>query len=94
MYKETTAPCLAFRNMQTTIASQQNTFYDSGWRLNLPWLYYVEDGQTVIKKADRVQGKAKFESTSALGLLVFKMGKYNLEGDFLGFENLNYQLQL
>ena len=27
MYKETTAPCLAFKNMQTSITSAQNSFF-------------------------------------------------------------------
>ena len=96
MYKETEAPCLAFKNMQTSITSQQNDFYDSGWRLNLPWLYYAATGDAVIEKANRVQGKIEFQSssTTVLSTLRFVMSKYSLEGDFLGYEDLTTQLQL
>lgn len=96
MYKETEAPCLAFRNMLTSITTQQNDYYGSGWRTNLPWIYYTENGQQVIEKNSRVQGKVQFQttSTSKLGFLRFVMGTYSLEGDFLGFKDLTTQLQL
>ena len=94
MYKENSAPCLALKNMQTSITTAQNSFYDSGWRAKIPWLYYAATGSSVIQQSNRVQGKAKFQDSSAISFLNFKMGKYNLEGNFLGFEDLTYQLQL
>eukprot|EP00343_Euplotes_focardii_P000821 CAMPEP_0205803036 /NCGR_PEP_ID=MMETSP0205-20121125/5557_1 /ASSEMBLY_ACC=CAM_ASM_000278 /TAXON_ID=36767 /ORGANISM="Euplotes focardii, Strain TN1" /LENGTH=196 /DNA_ID=CAMNT_0053070447 /DNA_START=710 /DNA_END=1297 /DNA_ORIENTATION=+ len=82
--------------MEESIVNQQNDFYDTGWKENLVWIYYQEDANQVIEKASRVQGKAQFQtsSTTKLGLLKFVLGMYNLEGDFLGFQNLSTQLQL
>jgi len=96
MYKENYSACLAFKNMGTTIAIQQNDFYDAGWRQDLPWIYYNQTGTEVIEKASRVQGKARFQTsaTDKLGILRFVLGMYSLEGDFLGFQDLGSQLQL
>lgn len=96
MYTESAAPCKAFINMQTSITTQQNSFYGEGWRTGLPWIYYVDDGSTVIKNNAKIEGKAEFQttSTSKLGTLYFRLGMYSLEGDFLGFQNLTTQLQL
>lgn len=96
MYRENYSACLAFKNMKTSITAQQDQFYDVGWRENLPWIYYSESGSEVIEKSSRVQGKARFQSSSSdiLGVLRFVLGMYNLEGDFLGFQDLGSQLQL
>lgn len=96
MYRENLAPCLAFKNMQTSIAIVENDFYEAGWRKNLPWLYYSENGKQVIQKENRIGGKAQMQTTdiTKLGTLRFILGTYSLEGDFLGFQNLTTQLQL
>ena len=40
MYNENEAPCSAFRFLLNNITTVQNDYYDSGWRQNIPWLYY------------------------------------------------------
>lgn len=97
MYEETEAPCLAFKNMMESITTQENDFYGSGWKQGLPWLYYVDNGQQVIERdSNVVEGKLSFDSsdTNTLTTLRFVMGKYSLDGYFLGYENLTTQLQL
>jgi hypothetical protein len=96
MYNEAEAPCAAYRTMLTSVTTEENTYYDSGWRENLPWLYYQSGAETVIEKDSRIQGRIEFQSSSSssLGLLRFVAAKYSLEGDFLGYEDLTTQLQL
>ncbi|CAI2379959.1 unnamed protein product [Moneuplotes crassus] len=97
MYRENYGACLAHRNMlEYTNLTTRDDFYDSDWKSQTPWLYYSETAPQIIEKANRVQGKARFQTSSEtrLGLLRFVLGTYNLEGDFLGFQDLGTQLQL
>lgn len=82
--------------MTTSILTSQNSYYDSGWRQGIPWLYYVSDAKSVIQKDSRMKGTIEFQTSSStkLGVLNFVAAKYSLEGDFLGFEDLTSQLQL
>jgi len=65
----------------------------------MPWLYYDEpNGLNIVKKAKRVQFRASFEyqnlQIGIVNRLSFVMAKYDLEGNFYGFEDLYDQLSI
>lgn len=59
----------------------------------MPWLYYEENGMQVIQKPNRVKFRASFSyqnlSIGVVSKLRFVLAKYDLEGNFHGFEDLN-----
>lgn len=80
--------------MSSTLA---NSFYnDNGWKLHFPWLYYLRNADEVLTQQKRVKFRVSFgyEDTKLgiLNKLTYKLAKFDLEGDFLGFETLSDQL--
>ena len=98
MYKESTPQCLALKNLVNTTTTVQNSFYDRGWKQNLPWLYYLTAGDQVIKQANRVKVKLTHSSSSSdstrYAYIPFKLAKYAFDGAFLGWEDLSNQIFL
>jgi meckelin len=88
MYKENEAACIPFRASGTA----ENTFYNTGWISNYPWIYYQGNAKDYLENGDRVKRKFKFQSTDSK--MRFVLGQYSLEGDFLGFRDLTTELQL
>jgi len=62
----------------------------------MPWLYYKTPADEVIFKENRVKFRASFDYENLdIGIvrqLRFKVAKYDLEGNFYGFEDLTNQL--
>ena len=69
------------------------------WKEGLPWLYYKEKPFDIVRKSNRVDltvsyyqpSQATNERTSTL---TFYLGRYDINGTFLGFEILRDQLNL
>lgn len=79
------------------MAVSQNTFYDSvGWKENLPWIYYDQSTDNVLYQSNRVKAKMTLSTSqvdsSRYAYLPFKLAKYSLDGEFLGWEDLTDQI--
>ena len=97
MYYEASPPCEALITLANGTTSQQNDFYtDQGWKTGLPWIYYQSTGTEVLNKKNRVKAKMTLSTSEANGAryayIPFKLAKYSLEGDFLGWEDLSNQI--
>lgn len=88
MYKENEAACIPFRASGTS----ENTFYNSGWISNYPWIYYQGNANDYLENGDKVKRTFKFQSSTSK--MRFVLGQYSLEGDFLGFKDLTTELQI
>ena len=64
----------------------------------MPWLYYEENGLVVINKPNRVKFRASFSyenlDIGIVSKLRFVLAKYDLMGNFYGFEELSDQLSI
>lgn len=98
MYREAAAPCAAIINLASSENNAQNDFYDSGWKQNLPWLYYANSGSQVILQTNRIKAKLTLEPDEAdstrYAYIPFKLAKYAFDGEFLGWEDLSTQIWL
>lgn len=76
-----------------------NPFYkDFGWKQGLPWLYYQRSAAEVLNDAKRVKLRVSFGyENPKIGIfnkLTYKLARFDLEGNFYGFETLTDQLLL
>jgi len=81
-----------------------NSFYpDDGYVQGMPWLYYLEGrapkkAVKVLKDSGRVKFHASFSYVNKdfgiLKSLQFKLARYDILGNFFGFEDLDHQLFL
>lgn len=98
MYNEGAAPCAALLDLSSQASGGlQNSFYnDDGWKGKIPWLYYQRSGKNVIYDKNRIQAKMTLSVNEADGAryayIPFKLAKYSLEGDFMGWEDLSNQI--
>jgi len=97
MYYEGAAPCSALLDLTAKGVGFQNNFYrDDGWKGKIPWLYYQRTGRDVIYNKNRVKVKMTLSTQQANGAryayIPFKLAKYSLKGDFLGWEDLSNQI--
>lgn len=97
MYYEASPPCEALINLANTTTAQQNEFYsDDGWKTGLPWIYYQNTATDVLNNRNRIQAKMTLSTKEAdsarYAYIPFKLAKYSLEGDFLGWEDLSNQI--
>jgi hypothetical protein len=88
-----TIACRLFKNLTTTSLTNANLFYnDNGWKTNLPWLYYERSSGEILFQSKRVKMRVSFGyENKAIGIinkLTYKLAKYDLEGNFYGFETL------
>lgn len=94
MYNERTIVCSLFQNIVSTQSSTlANTFYnDNGWKIGFPWLYYLRNANEVLTYPKRVKFRVSFgyedPKIGILNKLTYKLGMFNMEGDFLGFETV------
>lgn len=75
------------------------SFYqDNGWKPNFPWLYYQRSASEVLSQSKRFRARVSFGySNQKIGIvnkLNYKLAKFDLEGNFFGFETLKDQLLL
>ena len=76
----------------------REAYPDKGFQQGLPWLYYDKkrNGKDIIEEAARVKFRASFDiDKPEIGLLTtlkFVLAKYDIEGEFLGFEEMTDQL--
>jgi hypothetical protein len=77
-------------NQFTTESSQVDFYNDSGWRKDLPWLYYDRSPQEVIKEQDPINLVVSFSmfgnDPSRTNQLTFYLARYTVEGEFQGFQ--------
>lgn len=64
----------------------------------MPWLYYQRSAAEVLTQSKRVKFRVSFgyenEKIGIVNKLNYKLAKFDLEGNFLGFETLTDQLFL
>jgi len=81
------APC---RQFQDIVAKTRDTNYHSqeDWKYSLPWLYYKDEADDII--SDRgIHMKVSFSDVKEhTSHLKFKLAKYDLNGTFMGIEDL------
>lgn len=97
MYREGATPCAALISLNSNSSTLQNSFYnDNGWKQNLPWLYYSNKGNNVIYQSMRLKAKMTLDKSQAdstrYAYVPFKLAKYSLDGEFLGWEDLSNQI--
>jgi hypothetical protein len=87
--------CKLFQEItvNNTLINKANSFYpDDGFKQGFPWLFYERAPTDVLLVNDRIKFRASFnEENLAVGIvrdLHFKLGKYELDGTFLGYEDL------
>jgi hypothetical protein len=97
MYDPNSAACKALRALQTNSTSV-NSFYSIGWSEKLPWLYYSNNSVSILQSSGRFTAKMSLATTTpqsgTTNLLVFKMAKYDINGNFISFDDLTIQLML
>lgn len=97
MYYEASPPCEALINLANTTTALQNDFYnDDGWKTGLPWIYYQNTATEVLNNRNRIKAKMTMSTKEAdsarYAYIPFKLAKYSLEGEFLGWEDLSNQI--
>ena len=97
MYDPNSADCKALIDLSATKAAVSD-FYNIGWVKGLPWMYYTNDSNKILKNSDRLTAKMSLSKENPtdgkINVLNYKLAKYGLEGEFEGFEDLTTQLQL
>ena len=98
LYDESAEACKVYkaaRDNQALLANLDQP--DSGWKRNIPWLYYEEDTKDLLEDESKVNFEVTFnpdEEKSKTGVLKFHFAKYQLDGTFLGFEDVQGQIIL
>lgn len=82
-------------------------YSDKGYKVNtenskvtsaMPWIFYERSGLEVIEEPRRVKFRASFSyqnlNIGIVSKLRFVLAKYDLEGNFYGFEELDDQLSI
>jgi Meckelin (Transmembrane protein 67) len=83
----------------TSNSSKSNPFYkDNGWKAGLPWLYYQRSSGEVLNEAKRVKQRVSFgyenQRIGIVNKLTYQLARFDLLGNFYGFETLSDQLLL
>lgn len=102
MYTGDSNVCRLVKDIISTKQTDTNTFYsDDGYKQGMPWIYYMQGTTTknavnVLHDSGRVKFRASFSYVNKeFGIvksLKFKIAKYDLVGNFRGFEDFNHQL--
>ena len=96
LYNSASEACDLYR--KTVEALPNNLAYpdyyiDNGFKMRMPWLYYEENAMAVIEKERRVKFRASFSyenlDIGIVSRLRFVLARYDLEGNFHGFEDLD-----
>ena len=95
LYDEESAACELYRDIADSRPSFSNAIRD--WPEGMPWLYF-DSGTAVENELVELQlsfDEASEESNGSIfATLRFVLGKYAMDGTWLGFEDLTDQLQL
>lgn len=92
MYNEDSAACKQY----LTIAQLRTGTYHNqeDWKQTLPWLYYSGDaGDVMNDRGIKMKMAFRDEDAGFSTELSFKLAKYNLDGKFVGMEDLANQLK-
>lgn len=103
LYNEQTLACKLYRMilMDREDAPQQvksnSTYYaDLGWTPGLPWLYYDQTPKQVLSEGEPLDLTVSFyvdpNDKSRTQQLKYWLATYNVEGEFLGWQELSNQL--
>ena len=79
--------------MEGEIERTNPLFYDdNGYKVGMPWLYYYRSFGEVMYQSKRVKMRVSFgyenEKIGIINKLTYKLAKFDLEGNFYGFETL------
>lgn len=96
LYNSASEVCALYKNIIENLPNDlayPDYYVDQGYKMRMPWLYYEETAQQVIQKEKRVKFRASFDyqnlSIGIVSRLRFVLAKYDLEGNFYGFEDLD-----
>lgn len=99
LYNMKSPACLLFQEItvnRPTIPKASPFYNDEGFKQGFPWLFYQRDATSVLYEPKRIKFRASFnEENLSVGIisdLHFKLAKYELDGTFLGYEDLTDQL--
>jgi hypothetical protein len=98
LYSDISPPCKVFNNLvsQSDNFSNPKFYLDNGFKGKLPWIKYMRPYKNVVSVDARVKFRASFGFEDVrIGIisnLKFFLAKYNLDGNFLGWEKMSNQL--
>ena len=84
---------VACEKYQAIKNNRDGNYYDgiSEWKRALPWLYY-SDAPTTIREDLEIEMKMSFKAMSGyVQEMDYRLGKYSMNGTFIGFEKLSTQ---
>lgn len=96
LYSEESTVCKLYQNLMQSRTIVENPASDSGWRENMPWIYYQNNAEDVLD-SKRVQLEVTFDPSGdgdMINELKFYLAKYAMNGEFLGYDKLTDQLIL
>lgn len=96
LYSEESTVCKLYQSIMSTRTIVENPASDSGWRENMPWIYYQSSADDVLD-SKRVQLEVTFDPDGdgeKLNELKFYLAMYAMNGEFLGYQKLTDQLIL
>ena len=90
LYDTNSAPCLEF---QSIIANKRMTNYhgQEDWKLFMPWLYYLEDADDVVRDRSLQMKMSFWELQDYENFMDFRLVKYSISGEVMGVEKVSDQ---
>ncbi len=64
---------------------------ENQWKQSMPWLYYNDNIETILRDRSIEMNVALNEKRGFTHELKFKLAKYDMDGTFMGMEDLNQQ---
>ena len=99
MYDSSSAACIIFNWLKDKNTSQvTKKGADPDWKRGLPWLTYSNSASTLLKTSlsnhnfDLTVGFYNDKNAKRSDSLRFKLGVYNINGTFVGFQDLDNQM--
>lgn len=95
LYNERTTVCQLFNFIGSTRNYANSAVLDSGWKENMPWLYYSRSANEILT-AGNVVANVTFDPNDSnnINLMVFQIATFSVDGTFEGFTELSDQLIL
>ncbi|GMI00340.1 hypothetical protein TrST_g3137 [Triparma strigata] len=84
---------IACEKYQNVKSERDGNYYDgiSGWKEALPWLYYGDAANTIREDREISMSMSFVEMVGYVAEMDFRLGKYTVNGTFVGFEKLSTQ---
>ncbi|EFC48821.1 hypothetical protein NAEGRDRAFT_62841 [Naegleria gruberi] len=93
LYDESTPACKMYYSIFNTLTEDRVNGF-SGWKNGLPWLKYTGTASENLYNTDLLQSVGLSGRKDRVSRLQFYLSKFNVYGNWLGFEELTNQLEL